>query len=65
MSRKLLLVSCATVFLAVGCVAFPEDGHYNGRYDHRYDRDYDRNYDYRRMTERQRWEYEQRQKRLQ
>lgn len=38
MARKLLLVSLATTFLAVGCVALPDDGYYDGRYDRGYDR---------------------------
>jgi len=41
MAKKLMLLALATTFLAVGCVAFPEnDGYYDGRYDHRSDRDY-------------------------
>ncbi len=58
MTKKLILLSCATAFLAVGCVAFPEDGYYDGRYDPRYDRRHD--YDDRRYdNDRQRWEYQQ------
>ncbi|GIT84000.1 hypothetical protein DSM16313_17820 [Acinetobacter seohaensis] len=41
MAKKLILLSCATAFLAVGCVAFPEDGYYDGRYDPRYERRHD------------------------
>lgn len=43
MAKKIILLSFATAFLAVGCVAFPEDGYYDGRYDQRYDRRYDNN----------------------
>lgn len=56
-----------TSFLAVGCVAFPENGggYYDGRYDQRNDRRYDRDDDrYERERNQQRWEYQQRQKRL-
>ena len=55
MAIKIIALSLATAFLAVGCVAFPEDGgYYDGRYDQRYDRGYeqDRRYDL------QRGEYE-------
>ena len=63
MTKKLIILSLATTFLTVGCVAFPEDGgYYNGSYDNRYDRDYDNRYD--RERDRQRWEYQQRQKRM-
>ncbi|WP_353682212.1 hypothetical protein [Acinetobacter sp. ANC 4862] len=67
MTKKLIILSLATIFLAVGCVAFPEDGgYYNGGYDYRYDRRYDRDYDnrYDRERDRQRWEYQQRQNHL-
>ena len=57
MAKKLMLLALATTFLAVGCVAFPEnDGYYDGRYDHRSDRDYDYRYD--RERNRQHWEYQ-------
>ena len=54
MAKKLMLLALATTFLAVGCVAFPEnDGYYDGRYDHRSDRNYDYRYD--RERNRQHW----------
>ena len=43
MHKKLLLLFFMIPFLAVGCVAFPEDsGYANGGYDHRYERNDDR-----------------------
>ncbi len=57
MASKIIALSLATAFLAVGCVAFPEDGgYYDGRYDQRYDRRYelDRRYEQDRRYERQR-----------
>ncbi len=58
MTKKLILLSCATAILAVGCVVVPDEGYYDGRYEPRYDRRYDddhRRYD----NDRQRWEYQQ------
>ena len=50
--HKKLLLFCMIPFLAVGCVAFPEDsGYANGGYDHRYERNDDR---YERERDRQR-----------
>src|SRR5574344_180882 len=54
MTKKLILLSCATAFLAVGCVVVPDEGYYDGRYEPRYDDDH-RRYD----NDRQRWEYQQ------
>lgn len=66
MTKKIIFLSLIST-LFVGCVAFPEDGYYDGRYDHRYDYD-DRRYDqhdrYERERDRQRWEYQQRQNRI-
>ncbi len=56
MTKKLILLSCATAFLAVGCVVVPDEGYYDGRYEPRYDvHDDHRRYD----NDRQRWEYQQ------
>lgn len=55
MAIRIITVSLATAFLAVGCVAFPDDGYYDGRYDSR-DRGYDYRYDQDRRYDRQRWE---------
>lgn len=56
MAIKALFISLTTAFLAVGCVAFPDNGpYYSGGYD-RSDRNYDR--DYNRNIERSRYERE-------
>lgn len=63
MMIKTILLSFTTAILAVGCVAFPDDGpynntgynstrHYNGGYDQRYNTRYNQN------NERARWERE-------
>src|SRR5690606_41570569 len=61
MATKVIMLALATAFLAVGCVAFPENDHYDGRYD---GRGYDYHYDQDHRYNRQRWQYEQHRKRL-
>lgn len=56
MAIKALFISLVTAVLAVGCVAFPDDGpYYSGGYE-RSDRNYDR--DYNKNIERSRYERE-------
>lgn len=57
MAIKAMIISLATALLAVGCVAFPEDGSYRQSIYHD---DYDRGYNYRydRHSDRTRWERE-------